>query len=157
MRRTVCLLLIALTLAARDLVAQDTTRVDPGAKIPRVARTYGIIPGLGHVYAGEIGSGLILYITTTSSIVGAAMGGLDCFDESSGEDGCHGRAIVALAFGLGIWGWSVYDAGRAAERANAKRRLRVSVHLMPWPVSRSGAGASRPSTGLAISAAIRPS
>lgn len=56
------------------------------------------------------------------------MGGLDCFDESS-EDGCHGRAIVALVGGLGTWGWSVYDAGRAAERTNARRRLRVSVFV----------------------------
>ncbi|MDQ3997655.1 MAG: hypothetical protein M3303_11655 [Gemmatimonadota bacterium] len=132
MLRTVRVPLLALVLAATPLQAQDTARVAvPGAKNPVTARVIGIVPGAGHVYAGETMRGLTYFGSTAAIFLLAGLmfasdciGGEDCGDSAT-------PGLVAVA-GFAYWGWTIYDAGRAAERANARRRwLRVSLIAAP--------------------------
>jgi len=122
--------LLALSLAATALAAQDTARTTVGGKDPTAARVLGIVPGAGHVYAGETLTGMRHFATTGGifliallSLAGDCLGDYEC-DESVTP------GLVTLA-GFGYWGWTIYDAGRAAERANARRRFRLSLIAAP--------------------------
>ena len=51
-----------------------------------------------------------------------------------GTENCGESTTPALVMlgRFGYWGWTIYDAGRAAERANARRRwLRISLIVAP--------------------------
>jgi hypothetical protein len=96
------------------------------------ARVIGIVPGAGHIYAGETMRGLgYLGATVGIIVIGGTLMAAECVgslgescEDSSTED-------VATVAALGVWAWSIYDAGRAAHRTNAKRRLRVSLIVAP--------------------------
>jgi hypothetical protein len=125
---------IALALIVRSIPAQDTARVaDPGTKSPTTARVIGIVPGAGHVYAGEPLRGLGFFAATTASIgLAALMAAVDCIEglQPSCEDLGY-PATVTLVTGLVTWGFSIFDAGRAARRTNARRPQKVSLILAP--------------------------
>lgn len=110
--------------------AQDTTV--PEHKSPTTARLLGVVsPGLGHIYAGEVEHGL-LYLTATPSLVvmGALVSGLECLAESWLSDCGPSTVLTVSLIGAGaLWAWSIFDAGRAAERTNAKRARRTSLIL----------------------------
>jgi hypothetical protein len=133
MLRTLFVSVLALTLVASALRAQDTARVaSAGDKSPIAARVIGVILGAGHVYAGEPLRGLA-YLGGTAGIIviGSMVLVAECigsFGESC-EDSSTPDVVTAAA--LGFWGWTIYDAGRAAHRTNAKRRLRVSLIVAP--------------------------
>jgi len=138
------------------LKAQDTTRVasdstdNPAAPLyrnPKRALILGsVIPGAGHIYAGEYVHGFVAYEATIGGIGGGVlMFMLDrCALESlsllfggrtttckSGPQWPHQALGVALV-GAGIWEWisSARDATHAAERANA-RHLRHRATVTP--------------------------
>jgi hypothetical protein len=134
MLRTVCAPLLALVLAATTLRSQDTARVappGPGAKSPTTARVIGIVPGAGHLYAGETRRGLTYFGATVGTFMLAGlMLGADCIGQENCDESIEPTLVLLAAFGQ--WGWSIYDAGRAAERANARRRWsRVSLIVAP--------------------------
>ena len=110
----------------------DTTVVD--LKSPTTARLIGIIPGAGHMYAGEVGRGF-LYLGGTLGILvaGSLLVTSECVDELfSTTDGCgNTTAAVTLIATGGLWVWSIVDAGRAARRTNAKRTASASLILEP--------------------------
>jgi hypothetical protein len=118
--------LAASFVAATELSAQDSTRAISGAKSPTAARVIGIVPGAGHVYAGETMRG-VTYFGTTAGIflLAGLVFATDCLD-SNDCDGSTEATLATLA-GFGYWGWTIYDAGRAAHRANARGR--------PWRLS----------------------
>lgn len=157
MRRTMLVLLAASTLGAPRLDAQDSARVAAtGDKSPMAARVIGIIPGAGHMYAGETGRGLA-YMGGTVGIflIGATAMLADCYDDLLGtEDNCESSNTgdFAAAAVLAFWGWSIYDAGRAAHRTNAKRRqMRVSLILAPrMPTSSATRGGRGVTVGLSV-------
>ncbi len=132
MLRMLCALMLALVLTATNLHAQDTARVAaPSVKSPTTARVIGIIPGAGHAYAGEPLRGLAHFGATAGIFMLAGlMFASDCIGgENCGESSEPALMMVA---GFGYWGWTIYDAGRAAERTNARRRpLRVSLIATP--------------------------
>jgi hypothetical protein len=114
-------------------------------KSPTTARIIGIIPGAGHMYAGETKRGFAyLGGLIALGVVGGTMVAVDCAaDTYSTDNSCDSSAGENLltAAVIGVWGWSIYDAGRAAQRTNAKQQgLRVSLILAPL---RSRAVASR--------------
>jgi hypothetical protein len=139
----------ALTFGAATLPAQNMTCGEAGDKNPKTARTIGIIPGAGHIYTCEFLRGLGLYVVTTSTIaVGTVLADFDCVSTS-----CKSYDPLVIAAGLGLWGWSIYDAGRAAERTNAKRRRgRLSPILTPVRLSRTG---DRSRRGLRIGVSVK--
>jgi hypothetical protein len=134
MRRTVLAPIIALALIATPLDAQDAPSPPAaGDKSPMAARIIGIVPGAGHMYAGETARGFAYMGGTIGvAVLGTMMLAAGCIS-SLGEETCDtsGAENVVTAAILGVWGWSIYDAGRAAQRTNARHRLRVSLIVAP--------------------------
>lgn len=101
-------------------------------KDPTTARLLGIVPGAGHMYAGEIGPGL-LYMggTAVVGVMGFWVVFADCFNFVN--DPCDHPWLPYAWVGttLGVWGWSIYDAGHAAQRTNARRGLHVATFVTP--------------------------
>jgi hypothetical protein len=135
-------LLFGTTAAAQQLPLSTVTQADTTVwtlKSPSAARVIGIIPGAGHMYAGEVGRGF-LYLGGTLGLVFVA--GLAHFSECFMSDepgGCESTAgTVSLVAAGGLWVWSIVDAGRAARRTNAKRAASASLILEParTPVAR---------------------
>lgn len=118
------------TLGAQD--APPPMKPD-GVKNPTTARIVGIIPGAGHIYAGEPGRGLLYAGALLGVTVVSAMAlAVDCLNDWTTTD-CDDSSSenVATAVILGLWGWTIYDAGRAAHRTNARRVLRATLHVAP--------------------------
>ena len=146
---------LALAIVARPLAAQrvdslpaPATRVDSapapapstaGMKRPGVARALASIPGGGPVYAGAPTRGLAfvggmagVLALGTVMIAGQCVAQLGN-DDPNQSDRCGTPLLVnsvVVAF-YGVWGWSIYDAGRTAQRTNARRRRQASLILAP--------------------------
>ena len=113
-------------------------------KSPMLARVIGVVPGAGHVYAGEPDRGLVYFVATLGiAIVGGNVSDAQCSEEPYSDEYCSSTTldILTAAAVAGVWGWSIVDAGRAARRTNA-RRLRVTGML----VERTSLADSRPVT-----------
>ena len=97
-------------------VAKPPDTVVAAPKDPAVARLLGIVPGAGHMYAGEVGIGF-LYLGGTLGVF--VVGGIFTLSAAF-SDQSHSRAAAVgwatiIATG-GLWTWSIVDAGRAARR-----------------------------------------
>jgi hypothetical protein len=137
-------LLLVTTAAAQTSTVSTTAPADatvPALKDPVVARLLGIIPGVGHIYAGEASAGF-LYFSGTLGILGT--GG---YVAASAAFSDHNNARFAATVGWatviatgGLWTWSIIDAGRAARRTNAKRARSTSLLVEPvrMPVAHGG-------------------
>ena len=162
------ILLFFLLVAAPPMAAQQTPPFVggpagvpasdlPGAKNPTAARLIGLVPGAGHVYAGEVRQGFGYLGSTLGLFVVSAMISVgDCDSPHSAATDCGDDtlATVAALAGVGVWGWSIYDAGRAAQRTNARRRRGLS--LLAHPVSVSiAARRDRPGVELGLSFGTR--
>jgi TM2 domain-containing membrane protein YozV len=117
----------------------DTTVAAP--KDPALARLIGIIPGAGHMYAGEVGRGF-LYLGGTLGIfvTGGVIVLSAAFSDQNNQDAAATAGWATLIATGGLWGWSIVDAGRAARRTNAKAARRTSLILEPTaiPVANGG-------------------
>ena len=148
MRRMLIVPTAALILGTATLHAQGIAGRAPlpapsvmEAKSPTTARIIGIRPGAGHMYAGETGRGFA-YLGGTVGIllVGTLVLAANCTyvvataEEDCGSSGLETAVTVAA---LGFYGWSIYDAGRAAQRTNARNGLRASLILAPVQLPRS--------------------
>lgn len=131
--------LFVTTAAAQVSSLPAATQADttvPARKSPTTARLIGIIPGAGHMYAGEVEHGLF-YMTGIPSLVlvGALVGGLDCLSDwflsAQADCGTPAALTVSLIAAGGLWAWSIFDAGRAARRTNAKRAAGASLIIEP--------------------------
>lgn len=165
MRVTVAALLTAMS--AASLEGQDAARIfqDSGFvgterpyRDPQLAQVLGIIlPGAGHIYAGEYWRGYLGWVTTIGGIgMGAIVYNVDrcTFNFLSGTQCDPGprwpnRLLGAFMVGAGVWTWisTARDAPHAAERANARhgsRRLKlaplVEPAFAPHPTLRLGVG-----------------
>ena len=136
-------LLFVTTAAAQQSSPSTATQADAtlfALKSPTTARLIGIIPGAGHMYAGEVGRG-VLYLGGTVALLSASalMGVTDCMDAAvssifsteAADCGPSTAVTVTLIAAGGLWAWSLFDAGRAARRTNTKRAARASVVLEP--------------------------
>lgn len=141
-------LLFVTTAAAQQVPVSTATQAETTVSAPKsssTARVIGIIPGAGHMYAGEVGRGFLYLGGTLGLVVVAALVGVtDClndavfFDQSTcGRS--TGETVSLIAAG-GLWVWSIVDAGRAARRTNAKHAASASLILEPtrFPVARGG-------------------
>lgn len=128
------------TRARRARLGADTLYRDPVS-----ARVLGsILPGAGHVYAGEYWNGIRYYYGTVSMLGAGAMVYIidKCTFTFLDDKPCksppawrHQAAGVAImAVGVGVWVHSAIDAGHAAERANERhprKRAAVSPFIAP--------------------------
>lgn len=148
MKRLLSVSLLLAILWTVPLDAQDSTshadssRTDRLHRDPRIAQVLGVVlPGAGHLYAGEYSRWYFTQVMVVSSL---AMG--EMFLESEGCIWFGGsctrsrrrtdRILGAGMVGYGAWLWisSARDAPRAAERANERHgrtRRRVSVFVDP--------------------------
>ena len=146
-------IIVALFTVAATLPAQESTRArrarlgiaDTLYRDPAIAHVLGaVIPGAGHVYAGEYWNGLRYYYGTVAMLgAGTFVYVLDdCTSSFLDPKPCkpgpawpHQAAGIAMvALGAGIWIRSAIDAGHAAERANerhARKRAVVSPFIAP--------------------------
>jgi hypothetical protein len=134
------------------LEAQDTTNVVQATpdsastpethpyRNPREALILGsLIPGAGHIYAGEYWHGVVNYEATVSAIGMGVMIFIvdnctfDFFNPNCnpGPQWPH-QALGVAVVGLGLRRWilSARDASRAAERANERHR-RIMSQVKP--------------------------
>jgi hypothetical protein len=137
--------LLLVSIWASPLRAQDTTRVtadsaarpvEPLYRNPKRALILGsVIPGAGHIYAGEYWQGFLRYEGTVGGIGGGVLmylvnrcsfSFLSTTRCDPGPQWPHQVFGVALVVG-GIWEWisSARDAPRAAERANDRHRRKT--------------------------------
>jgi hypothetical protein len=148
-------------LVAVRLDAQENGRAVPDSSTPPETQPYrdphralvlgSLIPGAGHIYAGEYFKGFTAYEATVGSIgVGAMvfiwdkcmLSFLSTTRCESGPAWPHQLLGVAMV-GAGIWGWisSARDAPRAAERANARHAAQsrtVTPIIDPFSESTNG-------------------
>ena len=131
--------------ASASAAAQDSTRpiATPDSlaswyRDPHTARILGsFIPGAGHFYAGEnlrglglggaaligIGSGIVFLTYRDCPLLN--FNGESCDSSVSTTNKVNG--ITQIAVGVAAWVFGAMDAPRAAERANEKARLGVSL------------------------------
>ncbi len=126
--------------------AQDSTRTAPDSTLPPATSLYrdphralvlgSLIPGAGHIYAGEYWHGILNYEGTVGTIgVGVMtflvdkcmLSFLSATRCDSGPQWPH-QVLGVTVVGLGVWGWisSARDAARAAERANERHRRKMA-------------------------------
>ena len=152
--RVVIAIGIALLLGSR-LAAQNTgtgtsdstsSRAEKPYRDPQRALVLGsIIPGAGHIYAGEYLKGFLTYEGTVTAI---GMGTLvfiadECMFTFLNATPCKSgpawphQALGVAVLGIGVWGWisSARDARHAAERANARHDARRAITPFIAPFS----------------------
>jgi hypothetical protein len=87
------------------------------------------------MYAGETTTGLAYMGGTIGVLViGSMLVAVECTDDLLAlEENCdsNGMENVVAVAALGLYGWSIYDAGRAARRTNAKHGLKGALVLEP--------------------------
>jgi hypothetical protein len=119
---------------------------------PREALILGsVIPGAGHIYAGEYWHGVLHYEMTVMSIGAGVLTFMidkctfSFFSTTECDPGPQWphQALGVAEVGYGIWQWvsSARDASRAAERANERHRrnmARAKPIIGPAPGSHGG-------------------
>jgi hypothetical protein len=115
-----------------------TSRARGPYRNPQLALILGtLVPGAGHIYAGEYLTGILTYEATVGAIgAGTLVFAMDkcafTFLSTStckpGPEWPH-QLLGVTVVGMGIWKWisSARDAPHAAERANARHRVRSSA------------------------------
>ncbi|MFN3598085.1 MAG: hypothetical protein ACK41D_12555 [Rubricoccaceae bacterium] len=95
-------------------------------KSPEAALLFAVlIPGGGHLYAGETGRGLVLLALGVGVPVGFALLG-----QGEGLGGA-GLTLFGSAIGLGAWIYGMIDAVPAARRANRRAGLALAPAALP--------------------------
>ena len=134
-------LLCVLALTARPGFAQDP---EPTRKSETTATILSLIlPGAGHIYAGETGRGLV-FMGAAALAFGYGFSDGQCKRPYTDVRTCEldkneTLGGISLAAALGIYAFSAWDAHRAVKRTNARRRsvvgsLNVSTGVAVSPV-----------------------
>jgi hypothetical protein len=118
-------------------VADSSARSSPEA--PRKNGTIAtllavVIPGSGHVYAGETGKGLALFAGTAAAAgIGYSYSKSKC---PSSNDNCDLTPMVAAdAVALGLWIYGVIDAHNATRHTNLYAASRNGATLLGLKVA----------------------
>lgn len=145
MKPLVLLVLIAAVLTS-PLGAQDSTGTPADSVIPTPTHLYrnprraliigSVIPGAGHIYAGEYWRGFLNYEFTVMTLGSGVMVFIvdKCTFTFLSTERCDPgpqwphQALGVATVGLGFWQWvsSARDAAHAAERANEKHRRKMA-------------------------------
>jgi hypothetical protein len=132
----------------RDTLSSAPLAAERPYRDPHRARVLGsIIPGAGHIYAGEYLRGIGTYETTVLTIgMGVMVYYLDnctfaLFQSCKPEPAWPHQLLGIAGVGAGLWTWisSARDASRAAERANERHRRRLDTVR---PILSPGSGPS---------------
>ncbi|HEU0302715.1 MAG TPA: hypothetical protein VFR37_24855 [Longimicrobium sp.] len=134
-------------ITATPALAQQAPQ--PGYKDPGTAMLVGVlVPGGGHMYAGETQKGLMLLgVGLGGLVLGTAMtsssAGISCDEDviSCEDDTNYLPMAVGYLAWLGSWIYGIVDADDSAHRMNAQRGLArlMSGDVVPM-VASSGDG-----------------
>ena len=131
------------------LIDAEAQVKDPAYKDPGRARLYSVfIPGSGHFYAGERGKGAFLLVgSSLALVVGVLQSDFESdFDFTCQSFNCtdpdaydpnYTPLIVGTGIAGALWLYGLYDAPKAARRANQKRGL-ASLSIAPVPMMYNG-------------------
>ena len=121
----------------------QSTKHAKGYKDPKTAVAWSyLLPGAGHMYAGEGGKGFMLMAASVGGLTAGTIMTLNSGDEdadvgydydfSKGETNMTPSYIGLAVYAVG-WVYSIVDSGKAAERTNRKRGLsRLPVRVVPY-------------------------
>lgn len=138
------ILFCVLALGARPLLAQQppSQPLKSGTTATVLAL---LLPGAGHIYAGETGRGLLL-MGTGALAWGYAFSDGQCKRPYTDVRTCELEknetlAGISMAAALGVYAFSAWDAHRAVKRTNARRTrvvgyFSVAAALAASPVPR---------------------
>lgn len=157
--RLVVVLLTPIALRAQAIDSAATPN-HSATKSVVVASILGIVPGVGHFYAGEVGRAPAFEgVMTGALLIGSVATAVDCVggaltQNGGNSDPCGQSSVLDLptAIVLGLWGWSIYDAGRAAQRTNAKNAQHAVTSSVGMVPVRTATGRAR--TGIALVLAV---
>lgn len=138
MSRILVATILLMTVGARSAAGQrPDPRFEPTygtafKKSPTAARVIGIFPGAGHVYAGESGRGLkYLGGVLMLPVVPVFLVGTTCYlTHLTCSVRVETLLQISIGAAVGLYGWSIFDAGRAAHRANARQGLRMTPPII---------------------------
>jgi hypothetical protein len=127
-------IIVALTArAARAQLSTDTLSIRSDRSATTATVFGAIVPGAGHLYAGEYLRGIGFYFMTVSAIGSGAMTYIldRCTFDFSGT--CNpgpswphrALGIAEVAAGVSAWTISALDAHRAVDRRLTRRRSRI--------------------------------
>jgi hypothetical protein len=137
-------LLLVTSAAAQPSSLSAVTQTDTtvaGPKDPAVARLIGIIPGAGHMYAGEVATGFLYFSGTLGIFVTGGYITLSmAFSDQNNQPEVAWVGWGTIIATGGLWVWSIVDAGRAARRTNAKRARSTSLILEPTAIPAANGG-----------------
>lgn len=118
-----------------------SAQVGPPAKDPGTARLLSVfIPGAGHLYAGEPLRGVGMTAASAAALGWGLIGSnVFAWDGTCASGNCinpdedpdYTQLYVGLGVAGAIWLVSVFDAPRAARRANERTGLLAAVSLHP--------------------------
>jgi TM2 domain-containing membrane protein YozV len=140
--RTVAILVVLICAFGKNLVAQarpappDATESQAPYRSPVTAAVLGtLVPGAGHIYAGEYAKGVRYYYGSVSGIGGGTLmflvGGMSAEGQKTSWP-MQATGVLLVGLGMSVWVRSALDAPRAAARSTAKHRqatTRVSLIL----------------------------
>ncbi len=121
---------------------ETTTTQQIKPRRPLIAELLSILMvGLGHIYCGRFGKGLILFVANAVLAVPGLLGILPL------GLGYRITGIVAIAAGAGIWIYAILDARSAAKKCRKDYTLKdynrwwiyLLLAVLPLPISVSGA------------------
>ncbi len=123
---------LALGLSARIGVAQQTREPELSRKSEAIATVWAVLPGAGHIYAGETTRGLLLAGATGLSFMYGLSDG-QCKQPYTDVRTCElekneSLAEASLIAAFALYAFSLWDAHDAARRANARRGLSLGVY-----------------------------
>jgi hypothetical protein len=159
---TILLVACAGSATAQYPPRQDTISMPSYDRNRTVAGALGaVVPGLGHIYAGEYTKGVELYYSAVLGIVGGYIVhdagvcgvsfGLFCTRDASPEDRLLG--VVMIAVGAGVWVYSGIDAPRAVDRRNRGQHAGIDSAQSPqaqWSLLVSRVGTSHDRLGMGV-------
>ena len=135
-----------LFLSTLPAFAQRRT-LEPRPKDPTKALVFSaLVPGGGHIYAGERSQGLFLMLGSAAALVGGTVLSdferdfdYTCSNSCIGVD-TYDPNYTPLLVGVGIagalWLYGLIDAPGAVRRANQRRSTLASVTASPVPLAR---------------------
>ncbi len=128
----------------------ETTAVEQiKLRRPIIAELLSIIAaGLGHIYCGKFGKGLILFVTS------AIFAGLGMLGMLPLGQGYRITGFIAIAASTAVWIYSILDARRTAKKSRKDYALKdynrwwvyLLLAILPLPISVSGALVIRETT-----------
>ena len=143
MKRCICMIAVGMMLMMGHGQAVAQEKKPAGYKDPKAAVAWGyLLPGAGHIYAGESVKGLVVMATSIGALTAGTIATLNSGDENAevGDDfdfsvGATDWTPFYIGGGVYALGWiySVIDGAKAAERSNKKNGLSLrSVRLDPY-------------------------